>query len=200
MEAQADLIERVRLVCGIEHVLTDPVTLSTYRSDGVRRHGPPPLAVALPGEAAEVAAVVSACAAASVPWVARGAGTSRDGTALPLSGGLMIVLTRMRRIRSIDLGDDELTVEPGVPAAAISRAVAPTHQLQIDHPGTVGGAAAIGALGPHLVGLDLVRDDGALVTLSSRSTGYDVVGAFGGSHGAPGIAVSITLRALRTHS
>jgi glycolate oxidase len=197
MAAQAELIERVRLVCGIEHVLTDPVTLATYRSDGVRRQGPLPLAVALPGEAAEVAAVVSACAAAAVPWVARGAGTSRNGRVLPLPGGLMIVLTRMRRIRSVDLTDDELTVEPGLPAAAIARAVAPTHQLQVDHPGTVGGAAAAGVLGPHLVALDLVRDDGALVSLSSRSTGYDVVGAFGGSHGSRGIAVSITLRVVR---
>jgi glycolate oxidase len=196
MEAQADLIERARLVCGSEHLLTDPVTLSTYRSDGVRRQGPLPLAVALPAEAGEVAALVSACHATAVPWVVRGAGTSRDGGALPLPGGLMIVLTRMRRIRPIDLSEDELTVEPGVPAAAIARAVAPSHQLNIDHPGTVGGATAIGAIGPHLVGLDLVRDDGALVSLSVRSAGYDVVGAFGGTHGTRGIAVSITLRAV----
>jgi glycolate oxidase len=196
MEAGADLIERVRLVLGSELVLTDPVALSTYRSDGIRRNGPLPLAVALPGDGAEVAAVVSACAAGAVPWVVRGAGTSRDGHALPVSGGLLIVLTRMRRLLSLELADDELTAEPGVPMATIARAVAPTHRLQIEHPGTVGGAAAIGAIGRHLVGLDLVQDDGALVSLDARSTGYDVVGAFGGSHGTRGIAVSLTVRAV----
>ena len=196
MEAGADLIERVRLVLGSEHVLTDPVALSTYRSDGIRRQGPLPLAVALPGDGAEVAAVVSACAAGAVPWVVRGAGTSRDGHALPVSGGLLIVLTRMRRLLSVELADDELTAEPGVPMATIARAVAPTHRLQIDHPGTVGGAAASGAIGRHLVGLDLVEADGALVSLDARSTGYDVIGAFGGSNGTRGIAVSLTVRAV----
>ncbi len=196
MEAGADLIERVRLVLGSEHVLNDPVALSTYRSDGIRRQGPLPLAVALPGDGAEVAAVVSACAAGAVPWVVRGAGTSRDGHALPVSGGLLIVLTRMRRLLSVELADDELTAEPGVPMATIARAVAPTHRLQIDHPGTVGGAAASGAIGRHLVGLDLVEADGALVSLDARSTGYDVIGAFGGSNGTRGIAVSLTVRAV----
>jgi glycolate oxidase len=194
MEAGADLIERVRLVCGSGHVLTDPVELSTYRSDGVRRRGPLPLAVALPGDSAEVAGVVSACAATAVPWVVRGAGTSRDGGALPLSGGLLIVLTRMRRVLSLDLADDEVTVEPGLPMAALRRALPPSHQLPIDHPGTVGGAAAQGVLGSRLAGLDLVLDDGALASLSPRSTGYDVAGAFGGSRGTRGIAVAVTLR------
>jgi len=196
MKAGADLIERVRLVCGTRHVLTDPVELSTYRSDGVRRDGPLPLAVALPGDGAEVAGVVSACAATVVPWVVRGAGTSRDGGALAVSGGLLIVLARMRRVLSMDLDDDEVTVEPGLPAAALARAVAPSHTLRIDHPGTVGGAAAQGAIGPQLVGLDLVENDGALVSLTPRSAGYDVVGAFGGSRGKRGIAVSITVRAV----
>jgi len=196
MEAGADLIERVRLVCGSGHVLTDPVALLTYRSDGVRRDGPLPLAVALPGDAAEVGAVVSACADNDVPWVVRGAGTSRDGSALPTAGGLLIALTRMRRVLSLALADDEVTLEAGVPAATLARSLAPTHTVEVDYPGTVGGAAAAGRLGRHLVGLDLVQADGALVSFTPRSGGYDLAAAFGGSHGTRGIAVSLTLRAV----
>ena len=196
MEAGADLIERVRLVCGTNHVLTDLVALSTYRSDGIRRDGPLPLAVVLPGDAAEVAAVVSACADTRVPWVVRGAGTSRDGGALPSSGGLLIALTRMRRVLALALADDEVTVEAGVPAAALARAVAPTHTIEIEHPGTLGGAAAAGLLGPQLLGLDVVQADGAVVSFTPRSAGYDLAGAFGGSHGSRGVAVSLTLRAV----
>jgi len=168
----------------------------TYRSDGVRRDGPLPLAVALPGDGAEVAGVVSACADNQVPWVVRGAGTSRDGSALPTSAGLLIALTRMRRVLAIELADDEVTVQAGVPAATLARSLAPTHTLAIDYPGTVGGAAAAGMLGRHLVGLDLVQPDGTLVSCTPRSIGYDLSGAFGGSHGTRGIAVSLTLRAV----
>jgi glycolate oxidase len=196
MEAGADLIERVRLVCGTGHVLTDPVALLTYRSDGMRRDGPLPLAVALPGDAAEVAGVVSACSDNKVPWVVRGAGTSRDGSALPSSGGLLIALTRMRRVLALELADDEVTVEAGVPAATLARSLAPTHTVELHYAGTVGGAAAAGLLGRHLVGLDLVQPDGTLVSFTPRSSGYDLAGAFGGSHGTRGIAVSLTLRAV----
>jgi glycolate oxidase len=198
MEAPAELIERVRLVCGSEHTLTDPAALSTYRSDGIRRDGPLPLAVALPGDAAEVAGVVSACAQTGTPWVVRGAATSESGGALPLSDALLIALTRMRRILSVDLADDELTVEPGTPLVAIGRAVAPTHSFPIDHPGTVGGAAAAGALGSYMLGLDLVQGDGTLVKFAPQSPGYDVPGAFAGSRGMRGIAVALTLRAVPT--
>jgi glycolate oxidase len=196
MEAGADLIERARLVCGTEHLFTDPVELSTYRSDGVRRRGPLPLAVVLPGDGAEVAGVVSACRDTGVAWVVRGAGTSREGHALPVAGALLIVLTRMRRVLSLDLADDELTVEPGLPTVTLARAVLPTHRLQLDHPGTVGGAAALGVIGRHLIGLQLVEADGALVSITPRSNGYDVPGAFGGSQGTAGIAVALTLRAV----
>jgi glycolate oxidase len=196
MEAPAELIERVRLVCGSEYTLTDPVALSTYRSDGIRRDGSLPLAVALPSDAAEVASVVSACAQTGTPWVVRGAGTSQSGGALPLAGALLIALTRMRRIVSVDLADDEITVEPGTPLAAISRTLAPSHGFPINGAGTIGGAAARGALGPHILGLELVDGDGTLVKLNPRSPGYDLPGAFAGSNGTRGIAVALTLRAV----
>ena len=165
MDAGAELIERMRLLCGTAHVLTDPVALSTYRSDGIRREGPLPLAVALPANGAEVAGVVTACAATGVRWVVRGAGTSRSGHALPLPGGLLIVLTRMRRIKSIDLDDEEVTAEAGVPMEALTRALGPGHhRLPLNYPGTVGGAAAQGVLARDLIGLELVEGSGALVS------------------------------------
>ena len=126
MEAGAELVARARLICGEQHVLTHPTVLSTYRSDGLRRNGPLPLAAILPGSAAEVAGVVSACAATGTRFVVRGAGTSQSGGALPIADGVLIVLTRMRRILALDEGGDEITVEPGTPPAALARAVAGT--------------------------------------------------------------------------
>jgi glycolate oxidase len=194
MEAGAELIERSRLVCGRRHVVTDPVTLSTYRSDGRRRDGPLPLAVVLPGDTAEVAGIVTACAQLNVPWVARGAGTSLSGAALAQAGGLVITLARLRRILSVNLADDEITAQAGAPLASLANAVAPTHTLPHDPVSTVGGAVAEGDLSERLLAAEIVQEDGSLVLVDRRMPGYDVVGAFAGSRGSRGIVVSLTLQ------
>ena len=125
--APEELISRLREICGREHVLTHPHALATYRSDGLLHHRQTPAAAVLPGTAAEVAQVVRACYESDVPWVARGAGTGLSGGALPVAGGVLVVLARLRRILSVDLDDARVVVEPGVTNLAVSRAVAPTH-------------------------------------------------------------------------
>jgi glycolate oxidase len=194
MEAGAELIARARLICGEAHVLTHPVVLAAYRSDGARRDGPLPLAVILPGSAPEVASVVSACAAARTPYVVRGAGTSRSGGALPDPDAVLIVLTRMRRIFAVS--GSELTVEAGAPLAGLPRIPGRRWVEGGDGVGTVGGhIAETGGVG-NVVAIDLVRADGTLIELGRHFTGYDVAGAFPGSRGRAGIAVAVTLRAV----
>jgi len=195
MTGGAELIERLRLVCGREHVLSAQAELATYRSDGVIRDGAAPLAVALPADAAEVASIVRACRDAGVPFVARGAGTSTHGRALAPSGGVVVALTRMRRILALDLANDEITAEPGVPAVAVNEAVSPSHRFGQDAVSTVGGAAADG--NADVSALQLVTPDGDVVRIDSRTPGYDVCGAFAGSQGISGIAVALTLRLPR---
>ena len=194
MEDGAELIERVRLICGARNVLTDTAELLTYRSDGLWRTGPLPLAVALPGDGAEVASVVRACAELAVPWTVRGAGTSTDGSALSRSGALLIALARMRRILSLNLEDDEVTVEPGVPAALLARRVAPSHHFPAETVSTVGGIVAQGAGVTELMGLSLVGSGGARAEIRAGGPGYDIAAAFPGSCGEYGIAVALTLR------
>ena len=194
MEAEAELIARARLICGEQHVLTNPVVLATYRSDGLRRDGALPSAVILPASAAEVANVVAACAASAVRYVVRGAGTSRSGSALAAAGEVLIVLTRMRRV--IHVAGNELTVEAGAPLASL-----PPSPFGVWHDpgqtlGTVGGHIAESPWVGNVVALELVRPDGAQLQLSTRLPGYDVAGAFAGSRGRAGIAVAVTLRAV----
>jgi glycolate oxidase len=194
MEAGAELIARARLICGEQHVLTSPTVLSTYRSDGVRRTGPLPLVAILPGSPSEVANVVAACATAGVLYSVRGAGTSRSGGAVPRAGAVLIVLTRMRRV--IRCEGDELTLEAGVPLAALPPArsggwVDPSATL-----GTIGGHIAETPEIGNLIGLELVRPDGVHARLTSWSPGYDLAGSFPGSRGDAGILVTATLRAM----
>jgi glycolate oxidase len=195
MERGAELIARARLISGDQHVFTDSSVLAVYRSDGIRRDGPLPLAAILPGSASEVAGVVSACAATGLPYVVRGAGTSRSGGALPQADGVLIVLTRMRRIVKAEA--DELTVQAGVPIGALPRPGSGRWLADEPGTGTVVGYIAEVCRSANISAIELVRPDGTLLHLDARRPGYDVSGAFPGSRGRAGIAVTLTLRPLR---
>jgi glycolate oxidase len=194
MEAGAELIARARLICGEQHVLTNPVVLSTYRADGQRRDGPLPLAAVLPGSPSEVASIVGACSDAQIPYVVRGAGTSRRGGALPIAHALLIVLTRLRRI--IGVAGTELTVEAGVPLVALPACRSGVWLEGNEMLGTIGGHIAETAAVGNVVALELVRPEGTHLHLASSFPGYDIAGAFPGSGGLSGIAVRVTLRAM----
>ncbi|HEX6971870.1 MAG TPA: FAD-dependent oxidoreductase, partial [Limnochordia bacterium] len=73
-----------------------------------------PAAVVLPGSAEEVRAVVSALARRSIPFLARGAGTSLSGGCLPPEGAVVIGLSRLKRILEIDLRNRRAVVESGL--------------------------------------------------------------------------------------
>ncbi len=192
MEAGAALIARARLICGEQHVITHPRILATYRSDGLRRDGPLPLAAILPASVPEVANVVSACAATGIGFRVRGAGTSQSGDALPQADGVLLVLTRMRRV--ITVTDHEVTAEAGTPVAPLLGLGALAWPHGIAPLGTVGGYVAQTGGVANITSLELVRPSGELVRLDSRRPGYDLTGAFPGSRGQSGVAVVITLR------
>lgn len=195
MEAGAELIARARLICGAQHVLTDANVLSTYRSDGIRRNGPLPLAAILPKSAPEIVKIVTACAETGVRYVVRGAGTSHSGGALPVANAVLIVLTRLRRVLGLD--GVELTVEAGAPLASLPSPVSGSWLDFTEPLGTVGGHIAETRGVGNVSALDLVRPDGTLVHLDARAPGYDVAGAFSGSRGRAGIAVTLTLEPIR---
>src|SRR2546430_3263595 len=97
------LIEELHAICGADHVVTHAHQLRTYESDGLLQYRALPRAVVLPGAAEEVREVVRLCHEQSVPWVARGAGSGLSGGALPVEEGVLVVLSRMRRVREVDL-------------------------------------------------------------------------------------------------
>jgi glycolate oxidase len=150
--------------------------------------------VILPGGASEVANVVAACAATGVTYVVRGAGTSTDGDALPVADGVLVVLTRMRRI--VSMTDDQLTVEPGVPVSAVIPLGGLSWPDGTEPIGTVGGHIAQTPGIGNIAAIELVETSGELARLDSRQPGYDLCRAFAGSRGRAGIAAAITLRVV----
>jgi len=209
----AALLRRLRAICGDEHVLTESIQLRTYESDGLLQYRVTPGAVVLPASAAEVRDVVRACSDAGVPWVARGAGSGLSGGALPVQEGVLIAVTRMRRVLEIDLDNGRVVVEPGVTNTEVSLAVGPTHFYPPDPSSqivcSIGGNVAENSGGAHcfkygfttnyVTGLEVVLADGEVVRLGGHEVdvpGYDLLGAFVGSEGTLGICTQITLRVV----
>jgi glycolate oxidase len=208
------LAARLREICGPGQVITDPMELRTYECDGLTSHRSMPALAVLPGTAAEVASAVTACAAAAVPFVARGSGTGLSGGALPQSDGVLIVLSRMRSVLEIDPVSRRAVVEPGVTNLAVSKAAAPFGLFYAPDPSSqvvcsVGGNVAENSGGAHclkhgftvnhVTGLEVVTPAGEVVWLGDGtgvSTGYDLLGAFTGSEGTLGIVTKVVVKLL----
>jgi glycolate oxidase len=210
-----ELQRQLESITGPDWVVTHPHALSTYESDGLMQYRKTPVAAVLPDGVDEVRRILELCHEAGVPWVARGSGTGLSGGALPVEDGVLIVLSRMRRILDVDLDNHRVVVEPGVTNLAVSKAVGPEFFYPPDPSSqvvcSIGGNIAENSGGAHcfkygfttnyVTGLELVLPDGQVVTVGGKAldpVGYDVAGAFVGSEGTLGIATKITLRIVPT--
>ncbi len=211
MGVPVSLVSTLREICGEPHVVTQAHQLKTYESDGLLQFAVTPGAVVLPADAAETARVVRACFEAGVPWVARGAGSGLSGGALPVSDGIVIALSRLRRVVEVDLDNQRVVVEPGVTNNEVSAAVGPTHFYPPDPSSqvvcTIGGNIAENSGGAHclkygfttnyVTGLEAILTDGTVVQVGgpqSDRPGLDLLGALVGSEGTLAVVTRITLR------
>jgi glycolate oxidase len=108
------LAERMCSVLGADRVLNSPSDLLVYECDGFTIAKNQPDIVVFPDSAEQVSAIVRVCNELDVPFVPRGAGTSLAGGCLPVGGGVMIPLARMKRILEVNTRDRYAVVEPGV--------------------------------------------------------------------------------------
>jgi len=76
--------------------------LITYECDGLTSYRQRPAVVVLPRTTEQVADVVKICDRATIPFIARGAGTGLSG-GLPVEDCVLIVTALMRQILNIDL-------------------------------------------------------------------------------------------------
>src|SRR2546423_312954 len=210
---ESAFVAELERVCGTEYVVTHPHAKRTYESDGLLQYAVTPRVVVLPSSTEQVQEVVRLCHQEEVPWVARGAGSGLSGGAVPREDGVLLVLSRMRRILEVDILNQRVVVEPGVTNLAVSHAVAPTHFYPPDPSSqivcSIGGNVAENSGGAHcfkygfttnyVTGLKVVLPDGTVETLGGKGVDnpeYDLLGAFVGSEGTLGVAVEITLRVV----
>jgi glycolate oxidase subunit GlcD len=214
-DGRAIVGELSRLV-GSEHALEVPAG-SPYNHDSSNRRGIDghAQAVALPGSAAEVAAVVAWCYEHDVPLVARGGGTGLTGGAVAVHGGVVCSLERLRRVRELEPALWRMFPEAGVSTHDVQRLARENGLMFAPDPGAaeqsqIGGNVATNAGGPHalkygvtgawVAGIEAALAPGELVQVGSWAAkdvaGYDLKSLLVGSEGTLGVITAVRLRLL----
>src|SRR5476649_226501 len=114
ISTSSPLIDRLRTIVGPAGLLHSPSDLVVYECDGFTIEKNTPDVVVFPTSTEQVVAIVRTCNELKVPFLPRGAGTSLAGGCLPVGGGVMIALTRMKRILEVNYRDRYAVIEPGV--------------------------------------------------------------------------------------
>ena len=116
------VVDALAQIVGRTHMRTATAERATYAKDGLTTHSSVPGVAVLPGSREEVIAIIRLLAGHGVPFVPRGAGTGLSGGALATEGAVLIVLTRLNRILTIDPTNRLAVVEPGVVNVRLSAA------------------------------------------------------------------------------
>lgn len=208
-------LEQCRELIGAEHVLTDSADMAPYLIDHRRRYSGSALAIVQPDSTEAVAGIVRLCRDARVPIVPQGGNTGLVLGSVPDQSGRAIVLslTRLNRIRSIDLLNNTMTVDAGCILTHIQQAAADTGRLfplslAAEGSCTIGGNLSTNAGGTAVLrygnarelclGLEVVTADGdiwdGLRGLRKDNTGYDLRDLFIGAEGTLGVITAAVLK------
>ncbi len=203
---------KLRRALGDDNVLAAHSDLVVYECDGFVIEKNCPDVVVFPRSTEDVAAIVRICNEYDVPFLPRGAGTSLAGGCLPVGGGVMIVLTRMKQILEINLRDRYAIVQPGVVNLWLTTALKGTGYHYAPDPSsqgacTIGGNVATNSGGPHTLkygvtvnhtlGIEAVMADGSIVQFGGPAedqTGLDLTGTLVGSEGTLAIVTKVWVR------
>ncbi len=180
-----------------------------FECDGLSVYKQEPLAVVLPNNIAQIKKVLEICRKNNTPIVTRGAGTGLSGGATPLEGSVVLGLSKLTQIISIDEQKKIAVLEPGVRNLAISEAVeefglyyAPDPSSQIAC--TIGGNVAENSGGVHCLkygltvqnveAIKMLTIDGEELLLTRQDEGIGLLALMNGSEGLLGVITEITVK------
>jgi glycolate dehydrogenase FAD-linked subunit len=215
LQRRNDILKQLKKVAPGAILIADQEGRRTFETDALTAYRCLPLAVVLPENTEEVSAILRFCRENHIKVVPRGAGTSLSGGALPLEDAIVLCLTRMSKVLSIDLTNRVAHVEAGITNSAITDAVAGDGYFYAPDPSsqiacTVGGNVATNSGGAHclkygvttnnVLGVRIVLMDGEIVDIGGPSldpAGYDFLALIVGSEGQLGIVTEVTVRLLK---
>lgn len=205
---------RLRKIVGTQYVLTSAEDLICYGFDAQYVEHLPEAAVR-PANVEEVMEIIKLANEAEVPVTPRGAGTGLSGGSVAACGGIVLDVSRMNRILSIDRENLLATVEPGVITADLHTAVESVGLMYPPDPGsmkvsTIGGNVAENAGGlraikygvtkDYVMAIEGVSPTGEFFTIGARTmksvSGYDLTRLMCGSEGTLGIFTKIVLKLI----
>ena len=211
------VISALREICGDEGVSTDEKRLVNYGRDKITEEHYAGRAdvVVWPSSTEEVVRIVQLARTMEVPITPRGGGSGLSGGAVPVRGGIVLAMERMKRVLEVDTDNLVVVLEPGVVTKELDRILEPYGLFFAGYPmseevceigGNVaenaGGGRAVkyGVTGDYVLGLQVVTGTGSVLDLGGKRikdvTGYDLLSLFVGSEGTLGIITRITLRLL----
>ena len=208
------VINRLIEIVGERYVLYLPEDLLVYEYDGSQAMGYPEVVV-VPSSTEEISQVVKIARRENIPIVPRGAGTSISGGAIAASGGILMAMTRLKRVLEVDPDNMIAVVESGLVNIDLTRAVSRYGLFYAPDPSsqkacTMGGNVAENAGGPHclsygvttnhVLGLEVVLSDGEVMWVGGKvkdTPGYDLTGVIVGSEGTFVIVTKIIVRLMR---
>jgi glycolate oxidase subunit GlcD len=208
------LVEQLKEIVGPENVLASKMDLALYSYDASLDKAMPDVVV-LPGSTEEVSKIVSLAHREKIPVIGRGSGTNLTGGTIPVKGGIVVHFSRMNRILEIDIPNRTVTAEPGVMTLDLQTEVLKKGFVYQPDPAsqkvsTLGGNISENSGGPHclkygvtsnhVLGLQIVLDDGTIVETGGKSRenpGFDVLGVLVGSEGTLALVTRMILKLER---
>ncbi len=205
-----DSLESLRALLG-QRLITSGSDIDLHGQNETHFAPMPPDAVAYPENTAEVSQIVQICAAGDLPVIGWGTGTSLEGHALAVLGGVIVDFSRMNKVLAINADDLDITVQPGITRESLNTELRATGLFFPIDPGanaSLGGMASTRASGTtavrygtmrdNVMGLEVVLADGRIIKTGSRarksSAGYDLTALFVGAEGTLGLITELTLK------
>ena len=209
-----ELVSNLRNFLPPDSVLYETEDLKPYECDGLSAYRQTPMIVVMPETEEEVLRILRVCHASKTPVVARGAGTGLSGGALPHAKGVLLSLTKLKKILEVDPITRTARVQPGVRNLAISESAmvyglyyAPDPSSQIAC--SIGGNIAENSGGVHclkygltvhnILRLRVITIEGECLEIGGAcfdTPGYDLLALMTGSEGMLGIVTEITVKLL----
>ena len=211
---QAQVVAALAAIVPQSAILSRVEDTRPYECDALSAYRQLPMVVVIPETEQQVCAILRTCRELDIPVVARGAGTSLSGGAMPHGLGVVLSLARFKRILSLDQKSRTARVEPGVRNAAISDAAAPYGLYYAPDPSsqiacTIGGNVAENSGGVHCLkyGLTIhnvlrvraVTIEGEIVEFGSGapdSPGLDLLALVIGSEGMLCVITEVTVKLI----